>query len=64
MALASHLRTPVLRTLWTYDHRILDLSGVRAWEKTVDLLSLWLSLRDQRDDRIQMALDALEEEFS
>ncbi len=64
MALASHLRTPVLRTLWTYDHRLLVFSGVRAWAKTVDLLSLWLSLRDQRDDRIQMALDALEEEFS
>lgn len=117
-----HLRTPVLRTLWTYDRRILDLAGVRwagesalarvtmvnepqqpvialtaettqqakqadvffepreiadgiavqvwryapsmrAHEKTVDLLSLWLSFGDQRDDRIQMALDELEEKF-
>ena len=117
-----HLRTPVLRTLWTYDRQILDLAGVRwagesalarvsmvneprqpviaataetaqqakqagvffepreiadgfavqiwryepgmrAQEKTVDLLSLWLSLRDHRDDRIRMALDELEERF-
>lgn len=33
---------------------------MRAKEKTVDPLSLWLSLRDIRDDRIQMALDELE----
>lgn len=117
-----HLRTPVLRTLWTYDRRILDANGARwagesalaqmtmlneppqpviamtaesaqqakqagvffepreqadgvavqvwrympgiqAKEKTVDLLSLWLSLRDNRDDRIQMALDEIEEKF-
>lgn len=117
-----YLRTPVLRTLWTYDRRILDLSGVRwagesalalltmvnephqqvvalsaeteqqarqsgiffepreiadgiavqvwryepgmlAKEKTVDPLSLWLSLRDQLDDRIQLALAEVEEKF-
>ena len=117
-----HLRTPVLRTLWTYDQRILQVTGARwagesalahltmlneprqqvvaltaeaekrakqagiffepreiadgiavqvwryepgmqAKEKTVDLLSLWLSLRDNRDDRIQMALDEIEEKF-
>ncbi len=117
-----YLRTPVLRTLWTYDRRILDANGARwagesalakmtmlnepqqpvlamtaesaqqakqagvffepreqadgvavqvwrympgiqAKEKTVDLLSLWLSLRDNRDDRIQMALDEIEEKF-
>jgi len=117
-----HLRTPVLRTLWTYDRRILAVGGVhwagesalaretmvngpqqpviavtaetaqkarqagvvfepreiadgisvqvwryepgmRAQETTVDLLSLWLSLRDRREDRIQMALDELEEKF-
>ena len=117
-----HLRSPVLRTLWTYDHRILEVSGVRwagesalarltllneprqpviamtseaaqqagqagiffepreiadgvavqvwrytpamhAKEKGVDSLSLWLSLQDNRDDRIQMALDDVEEAF-
>ena len=117
-----HLRTPVLRTMWTYDQRILQVTGVlwagesalarqtmvnepqqqvlamtaeaaqrakqagiffepreiadgiavqvwryepgmQAKEKTVDPLSLWLSLRDNRDDRIQMALDAIEEKF-
>jgi hypothetical protein len=117
-----HLRTPVLRTLWTYDRRILDFPGVRwagesalarvsmvhepqqpvialtsqttqqaqqagvffepreiadgiavqvwryepgmrAQEETVDRLSLWLSLSHQPDDRIQMALEALEEKF-
>jgi hypothetical protein len=115
----SHLRTPVLRTLWTYEKRIVQVTGarwagesalaqltmlsephqqtvaltaeaeqrakqagiffepreiadgiavqvwryepcMRAKEKTVDPLSLWLSLRDIRDDRIQMALDELE----
>ncbi len=117
-----HLRTPVLRTLWTYDHRTLELTGARwagesalarltmlnepqqqvvamtteaaqrarqagiffepretadgiavqvwryepgmqAREKTVDPLSLWLSLRDNRDARVQMALDEIEEKF-
>lgn len=117
-----HLRTPVLKTLWTYDHQILDMAGVRwagesalaqktmvnepqqqviavtpevaqqakqagvffepreiadgiavqvwryepgmrAQERTVDPLSLWLSLRDAPDDRIQMALEELEEQF-
>lgn len=117
-----HLRTPVLRTLWTYDPRILEMIGTRwagesalaqltminepqqqvtaitseaeqqakqagiffepreiadgiavqvwryaptiqAKEKNVDPLSLWLSLRDNRDDRIQMALDEIEEKF-
>ena len=117
-----HLRTPVLRTLWTYDIRILEVTdtrwagesalarltmvnepqqqvvaitteaarharqagiffepreiadgiAVQVWryepgmqvkEKTVDPLSLWLSLRYNRDDRIQMALDDVEEKF-
>jgi DNA-binding MarR family transcriptional regulator len=117
-----HLRTPVLKTLWTYDHRILEvpdmrwagesalarmtmvneppqqvlavtaeaiqqarqagiffepreiadgiavqvwryLPGIRVKEKTVDPLSLWLSLKDNRDNRIQMALDEIEEKF-
>ena len=117
-----HLRTPVLKTMWTYDRRILEVTGARwagesalarltminepqqqvlamtaeagqrarqagiffepreiaggiavqVWryepglqvkEKTVDPLSLWLSLRDNRDDRIQMALDEIEEKF-
>jgi len=117
-----HLRSPVLRTLWTYDRRILEVDGVRwagesalarltllneprqpviamtaeaaqqarqagiffepreiadgvavqvwrytpamhAKEKGVDSLSLWLSLQDNRDDRIQMALDDIEEKF-
>ena len=117
-----HLRTPVLRTLWTYDRRIFALRGARwagesalarmtmlsepqqptlamtadiveqakqagiffepreladgvavqlwrytpemqAQEKTVDVLSLWLSLRASQDDRIQIALDEIEEKF-
>ena len=117
-----HLRTPVLRTMWTYDQRIVQVTGARwagesalahltmlneprqqvvaltaedeqrakqagiffepreiadgiavqvwryepgmqAKEKTVDPLSLWLSLRENRDDRIQMALDEIEEKF-
>ncbi|MGV1045409.1 hypothetical protein [Limnohabitans sp.] len=117
-----HLRTPVLRTLWTYEKRIVQVTGARwagesalahltmlneprqqavaltaeaeqrakqagiffepreiadgiavqVWryepgmqvkENTVDRLSLWLSLRDNRDDRIQMALDEIEEKF-
>lgn len=117
-----HLRSPVLRSMWTYDRRILELTearwagesalarqtmvnvprqpvvamtaeavqrarqagisfepraiadgiavqvwryqpGLQAKEKTVDPLSLWLSLRDNRDDRIQIALDEIEEKF-
>lgn len=117
-----HLRTPVLKTMWTYDRRIFEVSGarwagesalarltminepqqqalamtaevgqrarqvgiffepreiadgiavqvwryepgMRAKELTVDPLSLWLSLRGNRDDRIQMALDEIEEKF-
>ena len=117
-----HLRTPVLRTLWTYDERLVQVTGARwagesalarltmlneprqpvvaltgeaeqrakqagiffepraiadgisvqvwryesgmpAKEKMVDPLSLWLSMRDIRDDRIQMALDEMEEKL-
>ena len=117
-----HLRTPVLKTLWTYDRSILDVNGaswagesalaqltmlnepmqpviamtaesaqqakqagvffeprelvdgvaIQVWrytprfltkEKTVDVLSLWLSLKDNNDDRIQMALDEIQERF-
>jgi hypothetical protein len=43
--------------LWRYE------PGMQAKEKTVDPLSLWLSLRDKRDDRIQMALGEIEEKF-
>ncbi len=118
----SHLRSPVQKTLWTYDRHILDLPdarlggesalakltmlnepqhpvialtgesvlqaeqagvffepreladaiSVQVWryipnirekEKTVDPLSLWLSLKDNRDDRVQIALDEMEEKF-
>jgi hypothetical protein len=117
-----HLRTPVLKTLWTYDRHILEVRGVRwagesalarlsmlnepqqqvlamtaeaeqrarqtgiffeprtiadgiavqvwryepgmqAKKITVDPLSLWLSLEVNPDDRIQMALDEIEEKF-
>ncbi len=117
-----HLRSPVQKTLWTYDQHILDIPGTRwagesglaqltmlnepsqqvialqsdgvqqasdagvffepreladavavqVWryrpdmlvqQKTVDPLSLWLSLRDNHDDRIQIALDEVEEKF-
>ena len=116
-----HLRTPVFRTLWTYDQRILKATGehwagesalarmtmlnepqqqvvavtseaiqkakqagiffepreiadgvaVQVWrykpemmgKKIVDPLSLWLSLRDRQDNRIQMALDEIVEKF-
>jgi len=43
--------------VWRYE------PGMQVKEKTVDPLSLWLSLRDNRDDRIQMALDEIEEKF-
>jgi hypothetical protein len=36
---------------------------MHAKEKGVDSLSLWLSLQDNRDDRIQTALDEIEEKF-
>jgi hypothetical protein len=39
------------------------ISSMQAKKKTVDPLSLWLSLRDNRDDRIQMALDEIKEKF-
>lgn len=116
-----HLRTPVFRTFWTYDQRILEVTGARwagesalarltminepqqqvvavtseaiqqakqvgiffepraiadgiaiqVWrykpemldKKTVDPLSLWLSLQDSQDNRIQTALDEIEENF-
>jgi len=117
-----HLRTPVIKTLWTYDRGIPDVADARfagesvlarlsmligpqqpvititseavqqarqagvffepreladaiavqlwryiptmlAKEKIVDPLSLWLSLKDNRDDRIQMALSDIEENF-
>lgn len=117
-----YLRTPVMKTLWTYDRNILvvadpcfagesalarlsvlnepqqpviaitseaaqqarqdgiffepkelaDAVAVQIWryiptvlakEKIVDPLSLWLSLKDNPDDRIQMALDDIEENF-
>jgi DNA-binding MarR family transcriptional regulator len=117
-----YLRTPVIKTLWTYDRGILDVADARfagesalarlsmlnepqqpviaiaseavqqarqegiffeprepadaiavqiwryipnmlAKEKIVDPLSLWLSLKNNPDDRIQMALDDIEENF-
>jgi DNA-binding MarR family transcriptional regulator len=116
------LRSPILRTLWTYDHRVLSMDSVRwagetalaglsmlnepqqpaiaitaeavqhakqqgvffeprpiadgvavqVWRyrpntdakaKNVDLLSLWLSLRDNKDNRVQIALDEIEAQF-
>lgn len=51
------------------------LPGAREWQvwsyspamaanaKTVDLLSLWLSLKDEPDERVQMALDELQDAF-
>ena len=122
-----HLRSPVLRTLWTYDQRIVTMEGTRVagegalasmtmlndpgqtsiamdaeavqvakqdgivfepyrlddaievqvWRykpsmqdksqqdksQTVDPLSLWLSMRDTADDRIQIALGEVEKNF-
>lgn len=117
-----HLRSPVLKTFWTYDSRVLDVTearwagesalasltmlnepqqqviaisseavqqakqvgvffepreladaiAVQVWryapnlvekEKTVDPLSLWLSMKNNSDDRIQIALDYIEENF-
>ena len=43
--------------LWTYDPRPLAKDGV------VDLLSLTLSLQDDPDERVQLALDELRERF-
>ena len=117
-----HLRSPVLRALGTYDHRILSLGPIRwagesalanmsmlndpqqpviaitaeaaqqakedgvffeprpladgiavqVWryrpdlqsqEVNVDPLSLWLSLRDNKDNRVQIVLEEIEEQF-
>lgn len=117
-----YLRSPVLRTLATYDHRILSMGTVRwagetalanttmlnepqqtvialtaeavqhakqngvffeprpladgiavqVWRYRPDLqaqginvdpLSLWLSLRDNKDNRVQIALDDIEAQF-
>ena len=117
-----HLRSPVLRTLGTYDQRILSLGparwagesalanismlndpqqpviamnaeaaqqakqqgvffeprpladgiAVQVWRYRTDLqaqdinvdpLSLWLSLRDNKDNRVQIALQEIEEKF-
>ena len=117
-----YLRTPMQRTLWTFDPSILALPGtlvagedalarltllneppqrvvaiassavaqarqrgvffepgevadgvaVQVWRygpamqaktNVVDPLSLWVSLKDSADDRIQIALDQLEEQF-
>ena len=117
-----YLRTPVQKTLWTFDSDILNLPGtmvagedalarltmlneprqravaiassavaqarlrgvvfepgevadrvaVQVWRyvpamqgktNVVDSLSLWLSLQNSADDRIQMALDELEDQF-
>ena len=117
-----YLRTPIMKTLWTYDRNILavadarfagdsalarlsilnepqqpviaitseaaqqarqfgiffeqkELAGaiaVQIWryipnmlakEKIVDPLSLWLSLQHNPDDRVQLALDEIEENF-
>ena len=42
--------------VWRYKPEMLD-------KKTVDPLSLWLSLQDRQDNRIQMALDEIVEKF-
>jgi hypothetical protein len=43
--------------VWRYKPSMKDKS------QTVDPLSLWLSMRDTADDRIQIALDEVEENF-
>lgn len=43
--------------IWRY------IPNMLAKEKIVDPLSLWLSLKDNPDDRIQMALSDSEENF-
>jgi hypothetical protein len=43
--------------VWRY------IPNMLAKEKIVDPLSLWLSLKDNLDDRIQMALDDIEGNF-
>lgn len=43
--------------IWAYSPSM----GVNS--KTVDPLSLWLSLHDSNDDRVQMALDELQEQI-
>ncbi len=42
--------------VWRYKPEMVD-------KKTVDPLSLWLSLQDSQDNRIQTALDEIEERF-
>ncbi len=43
--------------IWAYSPAMV------ANSKTVDPLSLWLSLNDRKDDRVQMALDELQEQI-
>lgn len=43
--------------IWAYSPAMV------ANSKTVDPLSLWLSLNDSKDDRVQMALDELQEQI-
>ena len=53
-------------------YRLEDAIEVQVWRykpsmqdksQTVDPLSLWLSMRDSADDRIQIALGEVEENF-
>ena len=43
--------------VWRY------VPAMQVRTNVVDPLSLWISLKDSADDRIQMALDELEEQF-
>ena len=52
---ADHNEHLVSVEIWQYETGILDNA------LTVDPLSLWLSLHDDKDDRVQIALDALME---
>ena len=48
--------------IWRYKPSMQEKSQ-QGRPQTVDPLSLWLSMRDSADDRIQIALDELEENF-
>jgi hypothetical protein len=43
--------------IWAYE------TGMQSNSTTVDPLSLWLSLRDSNDERVQLALEELQENF-
>jgi DNA-binding MarR family transcriptional regulator len=49
--------------IWAYEPRMFHEGSISSGSPSVDPLSLWLSLRDSSDPRIELALIDLEREF-